>query len=275
MARAEADTRVKSGIVGVNGADLYYELRGDGEAVLFIAGATGDAGHFANVADVLAEEFTVATYDRRGNSRSAGPAGWTATSTDEQSDDAAALIEALGIEPAFVVGASGGGIIALNLVIRHADKIRGAVLHEPPLISVLERPEETMAILEPIVEGGMARGGPRGAVEAFLGFAAGESLTALDADTRERMLGNGETLFGLEFGKFESYRPDDDTLASVSVPVHVVAGRDTAPPFKEPAGWLAARLGTSVRESPDAHTPYFDRPAEFAETIRALLRRMT
>ncbi len=274
MARAEADIGVKSGIVSVNGADLYYELRGDGEPVLFIAGATGDAGHFARVADALADEFTVATYDRRGNSRSPRPPGWTATSTNEQSDDAAALIEALGIKPGVVAGASGGAIIALNLVIRHADAIRAAILHEPPLISVLERPEETMAVLEPIVEEGMARGGPRGAVEAFLGFAAGESLTALDAETRERMLGNGETLFGLEFGTFESYRPDDDTLASVSVPVHVLAGRDTAPLFKEAAGWLAARLGTTVRESPDAHTPYFDRPVEFAQTIRSRLRTM-
>jgi len=50
--------------------DLYHEVRGHGPAVLFIAGATGDAGHYTRVAERLADEFTVITYDRRGNSRS-------------------------------------------------------------------------------------------------------------------------------------------------------------------------------------------------------------
>jgi hypothetical protein len=49
---------------------------------------TGDAGHHAEVADLLASEFTVVTYNRRGNSRGPRPQGWTATSIDEQ--DAAA-----------------------------------------------------------------------------------------------------------------------------------------------------------------------------------------
>jgi pimeloyl-ACP methyl ester carboxylesterase len=38
--------------------------------VLFISGATGDAGHWTKVADALAGEYTVLTYDRRANSRS-------------------------------------------------------------------------------------------------------------------------------------------------------------------------------------------------------------
>jgi pimeloyl-ACP methyl ester carboxylesterase len=65
----------RSGIAAVAGAELYYEVRGRGPAVLLIAGATGDAGHFEQAADVLASEHTVITYDRRGNSRE--PPGWS------------------------------------------------------------------------------------------------------------------------------------------------------------------------------------------------------
>jgi pimeloyl-ACP methyl ester carboxylesterase len=72
--------------VVVNGTMLYYELTGTGPSVLFIAGTTGDAGHFARVAAWLADEFTVVTYDRRGNSRSPRPAGWTQTSVPEQAE---------------------------------------------------------------------------------------------------------------------------------------------------------------------------------------------
>ena len=79
----------------VNGTTLYYEKQGTGTAVLLIAGSTGDAGNFTRAADLLADEFAVVTYDRRGNSRSPRPTGWTATSVAEQADDAAGLIDAL------------------------------------------------------------------------------------------------------------------------------------------------------------------------------------
>jgi pimeloyl-ACP methyl ester carboxylesterase len=66
-------------IVTVGPVQLYYEVRGGGPPVLFIMGATGDAGHFATVADQLADKFTVVTFDRRGNSRSSRPPGWRTT----------------------------------------------------------------------------------------------------------------------------------------------------------------------------------------------------
>jgi pimeloyl-ACP methyl ester carboxylesterase len=75
--------------VTVNGTELYHEVRGTGTPVLLIMGATGDGGHFDTVADVLADEFTVITSDRRGNGRSPVPAGWRTTSPEEQADDAA------------------------------------------------------------------------------------------------------------------------------------------------------------------------------------------
>ena len=77
--------------VGANGTSLYYERQGTGPPELLIAGSTGDAANFTRAAALLANEFTVVTYDRRGNSRSPRPAGWTTTSVGEQADDAAAL----------------------------------------------------------------------------------------------------------------------------------------------------------------------------------------
>ena len=64
----------------VNGAELYHEVRGDGPPVLLVMGATGDGGHFDALADLLADEFTVISYDRRGNGRSPRPAAWAGSS---------------------------------------------------------------------------------------------------------------------------------------------------------------------------------------------------
>jgi pimeloyl-ACP methyl ester carboxylesterase len=83
--------------------------------VLFIQGAFGDGGTYEQVAELLADEFTVVTYDRRASSRSPRPAGWESTSTEEQSDDAASLIEALDIAPAAISGTAAGRLSASTL----------------------------------------------------------------------------------------------------------------------------------------------------------------
>jgi len=93
-----------------------------------VMGATGVGAHFGQVASLLADEFTVVTYDRRGNGRSPRPEGWTETSTEEQADDATALLDALGLSPAAVFGTSGGAVFALCMLVRHPGAVRAAIL---------------------------------------------------------------------------------------------------------------------------------------------------
>jgi pimeloyl-ACP methyl ester carboxylesterase len=186
------DTVSTGNLLEVNGAKIYHEVRGSGPSVLFLAGATGDCGHFQRVAEILSNEFTVVTCDRRANSRSPRPNGWESTSTEEQSDDAAGLIEALGIAPVAIFGNSAGAIIGLDLVIRYPELVRGAILHEPPMIAGMSNPEEVMGAIQLVVEDGMQNGGPRGGCETFLRFVAGDEVFEnLDPHLRERMLGNG------------------------------------------------------------------------------------
>ena len=150
---------VSKQFVHANGTDLYCEVRGNGPAVLFISGATGDAGHFEKVAE-RADEFMTITYDRRGNSRSPKPTGWTTTSNAEQADDAAGLIEALQLMPAAVVGNSGGAAIALELLLRHSALVRGGILHEPIVFNpVAAHLPARMAELEPGIKAAVSTGG--------------------------------------------------------------------------------------------------------------------
>jgi pimeloyl-ACP methyl ester carboxylesterase len=160
-------------------------------------------------------------------------------------------------------------------VIRHPAAVRGAILHEPPLISVLERPAETQAAVGAVVEQGMKAGGPRAAVESFIRSAGDANWENLEPGLRERMSGNGETLFGIEMGKFEPYRPDDATLAAITAPVLVLVSEASAPFFGEAAGWLAARLGVELTRTPGTHTPQFDHPQELVSTIRPFLRELS
>ncbi len=270
------NTEPNGRILEVNGVRIYHEVRGSGPSVLFIAGATGDCGHFQQAAELLSDEFTVVTYDRRANSRSPRPAGWESTSTEEQSEDAAGLIEALGIAPAVIFGSSVGAIIGLDLLIRYPELVRGAILHEPPMIAGMSNPEEVMGAIQQVVEGGMQRGGSRGGCETFFRFVASdEAFENLDPHLRERMLGNGETFLGTEMGAFEPYQPDEAALTAIEVPVRVMVGPESAPFFAETARWLADRMNVELERLPGGHTPYFDRPEEMANTIRPLLKELS
>lgn len=267
-------TRTK-GIIEVNGARIYHEVRGSGPSVLFISGATGDAGHFERVAELLSDEFTVVTYDRRANSRSPRPDGWNKTSMDEQADDAAGLLRALGLSPAAVLGTSGGAVILLNLLLRHPEVLRGAIVHEPPMVPVLSNAEEVGAELQSMTEEGLANVGPRGTMEIFIRQNAGdETFENLDPELRERMLGNAEVFFSTELEGFVSYVPAAEALARVKVPVRVIAGAENRGVYYyEAAEWVVKQLGTELQEIPGAHAPYFDRPREMAEAIRPFLRQ--
>jgi len=270
----------ESGLVEANGTKLYHETRGDGPTVLLIPGATGDAGHFTKTAEVLADEFTVITYDRRGNSRSPKPAGWAVTTIAEQADDAAGLIRALRIEPAAVFGTSGGADILLELILRHADVLRGAIVHEPPMMGVLENAAEFSAMFQQIVEDALAQGGTRGAMELFLRMNAGDDVfEAMDPVLRERLLGNSDVFFSAELESMANYLPDDADLAGVKVPVLVATGspnRSAELLYQITASeWVADAFGTTVVELPGLHAPYLSVPDAFADALRPLLRKLS
>ncbi len=264
--------------IAANGTTLYYESRGDGPPLLFISGATGDAGHWTDVVDPLADQYTVLSYDRRGNSRSPRPEGYTTTSVGEQADDAAALLEALAREPAVVYGNSGGAIILTDLVLRRPDLLRGAVFHEPAYATVTSTGDEVVAGLQQLISGGMAEGGPPRATELFVRWFVGDDVyESLDPDVRNRMLGNGEVLFGIELEPILSYLPAVDQLAEVEVPCLVAAGvdnRDPAAPLHwlyEASRWLASSLGARFVETPGAHVPQASHPHAFVELLRPIL----
>jgi pimeloyl-ACP methyl ester carboxylesterase len=262
--------------VTVNGAELYHEIRGTGPAVLLIMGATGDGGHFDALADQLADEFTVITYDRRGNGRSPAPAGWQTTSPEEQADDAAALLDALVVGPAAILGTSSGGNFALCLLIRHPNAVRGAILHEPGLYALLDDFDAVRAPVRALVQEAMQAGGPPAAVERFWCYMTGEDgWNRLAPALRERLGSTASTLFGVELGTYERYLPDDETLRAIPVPVRLLVSADGLAVFADIAGRLAERLGADVATTPGRHDAYHEHPEEFAEAVRPFLREVS
>jgi pimeloyl-ACP methyl ester carboxylesterase len=107
--------------------ELSYERSGSGEPLLLIMGMSGTFLHWAE--PFLAElrrDFEVIVYDHRGvgaSSRLEGP-----VTIAQMAADAAALLEALGLDSAHVLGISMGGMIAQELALAHPERVRTLVL---------------------------------------------------------------------------------------------------------------------------------------------------
>ena len=259
-----------------NQTELYYEVRGDGPPLLLIMGASGCGGVFGRFAELLADEFTVVSYDRRGNARSPRPGYWNSTSPEEQADDAAAQLAGLGLAPAAIFGTSSAGIFALAAVIRRPESIRGAVLHEPALFRLFDHPTDVRATLTQLIKQAMEAGGPATALERFIRFAAGDAnWEHLEPGIQQAMLASANTYFGVESGAFDSYLPSEETLASITMPIKLLVSTQSHSFFSEAAARLAEVLRVEVTRTPGTHFPYLDHPRELAQTIRPFLRSIS
>ncbi|HEV2815014.1 MAG TPA: alpha/beta fold hydrolase [Solirubrobacteraceae bacterium] len=111
----------------VAGRELHYFQRGEGEPLLLIQGLTGTHLSWGDeFLDALARDFGVIVFDNRGvgnSSRVDEP-----FSIADMADDAAGVLDAVGVDRAHVLGVSMGGMIAQQLALRHADRIRTLTL---------------------------------------------------------------------------------------------------------------------------------------------------
>jgi 3-oxoadipate enol-lactonase len=113
--------------VELPGTELHYERAGAGEPLLVIQGMSANHMAWGRPFSVLLEEsFEVISFDNRGMGLSRRVT--EAFSIAEMAGDTAALLEALEIESAHVLGISMGGMIAQELALAHPEKLRSLTL---------------------------------------------------------------------------------------------------------------------------------------------------
>src|ERR1700757_519851 len=109
-------------------------------------------GKSAPLADALADEFTVVTYDPRGISASRIDDPDQDSTPDLRADDAVAVLGAVGAESADVFGSSGGAVTGLAMAARYPKRVRTLVAHEPPLLELLPDATGERAKIDDVVE---------------------------------------------------------------------------------------------------------------------------
>ncbi|WP_189867280.1 alpha/beta fold hydrolase [Streptomyces poonensis] len=271
-------TEIKS--LQVPGARLHYEVRGAGPLLLMIAGAPADAGALAGPAACLADRYTVVTYDQRGLSRST----LTTTPTDQDvtvfSQDASLLLAALGDEPAFVLGNSGGALTALDLAVRHPEQVRALVVHEPPVPEVLPDREQWRAVFQDVHDT-YREHGAAAAMGKFIATVDGpdspppampdpSQMPAEALEMMGRIQGNLDHFLAHVLLPVLRFEPDIAALRSGPVPVTVGVGEASGNGVPVLAARvLAEKLGTEPLAFPGDHQGLALNAATSAEIIHA------
>jgi pimeloyl-ACP methyl ester carboxylesterase len=110
-----------TGYAAVDGIKLYYATIGTGSPVVLLHGGLANSDYWGNQVRALMPRHRVILLDSRGHGRStrdARPYGY-----DLMADDVVALLDTLQVPRADVVGWSDGGILGLDLALRHADRV--------------------------------------------------------------------------------------------------------------------------------------------------------
>ena len=260
------------------GEFFYRDTGGDPQAVppvLLLHGWTVSADlNFFALYDELAARHRVIALDQRGHGR--GLRSQTAFSLEDCADDAAALLDELGVGPVVVVGFSMGGAIQMLLHHRHPELVAGMVFCGTAL-EWQESPRERL----------LWRG--MSLLEAALRSGTGEGIVA--RVLREVIEGNPE-LEALEpwvTGEFHRGSPTD--LAGAGRALSTYDGRPMAPEVDVPCAVVVTTTDETVRpqkqyELADAlgadiftldgdHFAPFTKGAAFAKAITTAVHRVT
>jgi pimeloyl-ACP methyl ester carboxylesterase len=207
-----------------NGLDLYVEEHGSGEPLLLVMGTGADHRFWSAQVPAYAKHFRTIVYDARGVGRSTVPEDPATCSMAVMADDAAQLLDALGIERAHVSGLSLGSTVAQELAIRHPARVLSAQLHgtwgrsDEWFVRMIETLEE------PVKHGDMG---------AFIRYALMWITSPTFLEEQKQMVGAMEAAFLSEpphprgvLGHIHADKTHDalDRLREIRCPVLVTAG---------------------------------------------------
>jgi pimeloyl-ACP methyl ester carboxylesterase len=273
----------------VGDGKVYYEVRGSGPLLLVI-GQPMTSSPFAAVADLLAEDHTVVTYDPHGLGQSFTDQPLDLVTPEVEAEDLAKIIDAVDGGPADVFGTSGGAVAGLALVANHPDKVRTLIAHEPPVGELLPDAAQARAAVDDIEEayraygsgaawgkfislvihdGPIPDGGPPPATWPPPGVELPQDAAPPEPSVKQQA--DDETFFLRMLKPFTRYSPTVEALRSGPRVVIAVGAASRGEMARRSADALAERLGQTATPFPGDHGGFMSDPPTFAAAIREVL----
>jgi 3-oxoadipate enol-lactonase len=248
---------------GKTATGIAYDVRGSGPVVVLLTGSNLDRRMWAREAGWLSKDHTVVRYDLRAHGESD-----TATKEFSHLADLIAVLDALKIEKATLIGLSAGAFIALDAALDIPNRIERVVLAGPGVTGYTGKvppsfPPEMFTAIQ-------AKEYRR--VSEFLlqspVFAVSPEAQALV----RQMVTENERLWTVDRKLMKMQQPTNDRLEQVRVPTLVVIGEKDV--FQQDhAELIAARVPGArlVRIPGGTHIVNLSSPQEFEAAVRAFL----
>ncbi|MFG3342908.1 alpha/beta fold hydrolase [Glycomyces sp. NPDC048151] len=254
--------------------DLFWRDTGSGRPLVFVHGGFLDHRMWEDQIPVFAADHRVIAADARGHGRSPNASG-----PFRHGDDLAALLRRLDTGPAVLIGLSMGGGIAVDVALDHPDLVEAVVVSG----TGTSEPEFTDPWTNTVLaEFGthMAAGDAEAAIATFMRFTHGPTRTLddLDPEVVRRLFEMIRGSFAKHtFGEPKWMVPPEDTwerVPRIDVPVHAINGALDSPDHNGMAERLVALVGTGTARVVEgaAHYPNMERPQQFNDALRDLLR---
>jgi dihydroxynaphthoic acid synthetase/2-succinyl-6-hydroxy-2,4-cyclohexadiene-1-carboxylate synthase len=261
------------------GGVIYRASRaGSGPALLLLHGFTGSASSWDAHLPELASRFDVIAVDLLGHGESDAPGDPERYRAERQVADLVALLDALDIQQAAVLGYSMGARLALALALAHPERVTRLVLESgSPGIAGGEaraaRSASDDALAARIETGGIGafvdewERAPIFASQARL--PVGSRRTHREQRLQNRPEGLAASLRGFGQGV---QPPLHDRLHELPMPVLLIAGAEDAK-YAGMAGEMATIIPDARVEIIDnaGHTPHLEQPERFRQAVRAVL----
>jgi pimeloyl-ACP methyl ester carboxylesterase len=226
-----------------DGTTIALDKQGTGPALILVDGATStrSSGSKPELVKLLAQRFTVYTYDRRGR----GDSGDTKPyAVEREIEDIGALIDEAG-GSAFLYGHSSGGCLALEATVKLGDKVKKLAMYEAPYNDDPEFQKVWAEYLKNLTAA-LAADRRGDAVALFMAL-VGMPATQIDAMRQAPFWGGMEAVAptlaydhtGI-IGKDASI--PTERAARVHVPTLVMAGGSGAPFMRETARTLSKTI---------------------------------
>jgi pimeloyl-ACP methyl ester carboxylesterase len=276
---AASSSAGKTDKVSVNGLSFTYVEEGSGPPVVLVHGSVSDYREWSKQMSPLARHYRVIAYSRRYHWPNLPPGEDADASLERQADDLAAIVKAMGVTPAHIVGHSYGGAVALNLTLRHPELVRTLVLSEPAVSGVLANSPENDAALK---EGQAVRAEMKEAfasadteriVRTYAARVAPGEFEKAAPEVRQILLAN-VSAFQLDYN---SRRPSFtcDDAGRVAVPVLILSGNRSSMGLQRIAETAARCIKAAkfLRIPKATHWMQHDQAQAFNEAVLAFLAR--
>jgi pimeloyl-ACP methyl ester carboxylesterase len=269
----------RSGFVSVDGAQIYYEMAGQGTPFVMIHAGVADHRQWNHEFAFFAREYRTVRYDLRGYGRSEPVEG-----EFRHLDDLVSLLDALELhEPFILMGCSMGGGLAMDFALTDPSRVKSLIMvGSAPSGLELDVPAPAkFAEAEKAYEAGdldlvaeletqiWFDGTDRMAVEVNqemrkLAYEMNRNALSLEARKLGKRLPNTEV-------------PAFDRLSELKLPVLIIVGTQDTPYILAAADYMTEKLPLARKATIDdaAHLPNMEHPQQFQNLVREFLESLS